>query len=108
MSTTCLLPYAFLFIGTVKVSLTSLYEAYQQRRIDNEEDCFSYSCCSDFYPVERFAQPSRRAGRARRSFMLEAAYGSGQDGGGLGDIRIIMILITLIILILIPIMLNRL
>ncbi len=40
--------------------------------------------------------------------MLEAAYGSGQDGGGLGDIRIIMILITLIILILIPIMLNRL
>ena len=40
--------------------------------------------------------------------ILEAAYGSGQDGGDLGDIRIIMILIILIILILIPIMVSRL
>jgi hypothetical protein len=33
-------------------------------------------------------------------FLSEAAYGSGQDGGDLGDIRILILII--------PIMLNRL
>ena len=43
-------------------SQTSICWAHKRRRIDNEEEYFSYSCCSDFYPVERFAQPSRRGG----------------------------------------------